>query len=74
MATLVMDTYLSRLLMQAVPSMQYIADPYGRLAFPVRILGTVEHVQVVPDMEYVIRRVMAVKGQELLLNALRGTL
>ena len=73
-ATLVLDDELSQVLIGSVPTMQYIADPYGKLSFPVRISGTTQNLIVEPDMDYVFSRVMATKGQELITNALQKAL
>ena len=73
-ATLAMDPYLSGLLITNIPTMQYIADSYGRLILPVKIHGTVDHVRIIPDMEYVINRVIQGKGKEFLLDALKKSL
>ena len=68
---LVIDQQLSAVLMQNAPQLQMIADPYGRLAIPVNITGNVQYLRVLPDMDYVISRVVAAKGQELLTQGLQ---
>jgi len=73
-ATLVLDAELSQVLIQSVPTMQYIADPQGNLAFPVRISGTTQNLLVLPDTDYIFSRVMATKGRELITNVLQKAL
>ncbi len=73
-ATLVLDAELSQILIQNVPTMQYIADSQGNLAFPVRISGTTQNLLVLPDTDYIFSRVMATKGQELITNVLQKAL
>lgn len=73
-ATLVLDAELSQILIQSVPTMQYIADSQGNLAFPVRIFGTTQNLLVLPDTDYIFSRVMAIKGQELITNVLQKAL
>ena len=68
---LVIDQQLSAILIQNAPQLQMIADPYGRLAIPVNITGNVQYLRVLPDMDYVISRVVAAKGQELLTQGLQ---
>ncbi len=72
--TLVLDAELSQVLIQSVPTMQYIADPQGNLAFPVKISGTTQNLLVLPDTDYIFSRVMATKGQELITNVLQKAL
>ncbi|MGH7198183.1 MAG: AsmA family protein [Candidatus Omnitrophota bacterium] len=68
---LVIDQQLSAILMQNAQQLSLIADPYGRLAIPVNITGNVQYLRVKPDMDYVISRVVASKGQELLTQGLQ---
>lgn len=72
--TLVLDAELSQVLIQSVPTMQYIADQQGNLAFPVRISGTTQNLLVLPDTDYIFSRVLATKGQELITNVLQKAL
>jgi uncharacterized protein involved in outer membrane biogenesis len=71
---LVIDQQLSAILMQNAQQLSLIADPYGRLAIPVNITGNVQYLRVLPDMDYVISRVVAAKGQELLSGGLQKAL
>jgi uncharacterized protein involved in outer membrane biogenesis len=71
---LVIDQTLSQILTQNAPQLSLIADPYGRLAIPVNITGNVQYLRVLPDMDYVISRVVAAKGQELLSGGLQKAL
>ena len=73
-ATIALDAELSQVLIQSVPTMQYIADPEGKLAFPVKISGTTQNLLVLPDTDYIFSRVMATKGQELITNVLQKAL
>jgi uncharacterized protein involved in outer membrane biogenesis len=70
-ATLVLAPDLSAMLLQNVPQIQYIADPNGNLAIPVKIIGSAENLKVLPDMNYVLSRVLATKGSELIGDVLQ---
>lgn len=69
--TVVLDPELSRALAANVPQLQYVADPQGNLAFPVRITGTAQRLVITPDMDYVLSRVLATKGREVLSDILQ---
>lgn len=73
-AMVVIEPGLSAILINGSPDLQYIADAYGRLAIPVRITGAVQDLRVEPDMDYVVSRVVAVRGQELIGNVLQKVL
>ena len=70
-ASLILDPTLSRLLVTNAPQLQYIAAPNGLLAFPLRISGDIRHLSVRPDMDYLVSRALAAKGQELITQALQ---
>jgi uncharacterized protein involved in outer membrane biogenesis len=61
-----LDPRVSAYLLSVYPDVAAIADSYGRLSLPVRITGTVRNVRVQPDTQYLIGRVLGVKGTEYL--------
>jgi hypothetical protein len=61
-----LDPRVSAYLLSVYPDVGAIADSYGRLSLPVRITGTVRNVRVQPDTQYLIGRVLGVKGTEYL--------
>ena len=73
-ATLRIAPDLSAALVRSVAELQYLANAQGRLEVPVMIQGTLPHVTIVPDVQYVASRLLATKAQELLGNFLQRAL
>ena len=73
-ATLMIEPELTAIIVQNAPQIQYIVDTNGRLAIPARISGDVQHLNIQPDMDYVLSRVIENKGKELIVNALQKAL
>lgn len=63
---LALEQELSTALLQSLPQMAFIANSEGKIMLPVKVSGNIRHPSLKPDMEYVISRVLAGKGQELL--------
>lgn len=71
-AMLILDAAVSSYLLYACPDTSAIADSYGRLSLPVRLTGTIRNVRIIPDTQYVIQRVVSMKGSGYLMKALQA--
>ncbi len=49
-----------------VPEFKYLVDNNGLITMPLNIKGKVPNVSVMPDLNYVLQKLIALKGQELL--------
>jgi hypothetical protein len=65
---------LSAALMRSVEELGALADAKRRLELPLMIQGTLPHVSVAPDLQYVASRVLVIKAQERLGNMLQRAL
>jgi hypothetical protein len=70
--TILLDPQISAYIIYCSPDAAAIADSYGRLALPVRFTGTIRNVRIQPDTQYLIQRIISVKGPEYLMKALQG--
>ncbi len=70
--TLILDAQVSAYVISCAPDAAAIADAYGRLSLPVRLTGTVRNVKIQPDTQYLIQRILSVKGPQYLMKALQG--
>ncbi|HXV18633.1 MAG TPA: hypothetical protein VD883_00985, partial [Candidatus Omnitrophota bacterium] len=61
---------LSQALMRSVNTLQYIMNQQGEIEIPVALKGTLSELKVVPDMNYILNRVVSTKGQELISDLL----
>lgn len=61
---------LSQALMRSVNTLQYIMNQQGEIEIPVALKGTLGEIKVVPDMNYILNRVVSTKGQELISDLL----
>lgn len=69
-----MERELSQILAQKAPQLQYVLDPTGRLSVPVSITGTTQKMKVKPEVDSLVERAVASKGQELVGDLLKKTL
>lgn len=70
--TLILDPQISAYVISCAPDAAAIADAYGRLALPVRLTGTLRNVRIQPDTQYLIQKILSVKGPQYLMKALQG--
>lgn len=61
---------LSQALMRSVNTLQYVMNQQGEIEIPVALKGTLSELKVVPDMNYILNRVVSTKGQELISDLL----
>ncbi len=61
-----LDARISSYLMSIYPDVAAAADSYGRLSLPVLIAGTTRNMRVQPDTQYLIGRILGVRGVELI--------
>lgn len=61
-----LDARISSYLMSVFPDVAAAADSYGRLSLPVLIAGTTRNMRVQPDTQYLIGRILGVRGVELI--------
>ena len=57
---------LSGAFIKAVPEFKYLANAEGLITMPLEIKGNIPNVSVTPDLNYVLQKLIASKGQELL--------
>jgi hypothetical protein len=57
---------LSRAFGNVVPEFKYLADNNGLITIPFDIKGKVPNVSVIPDLNYVLQKLIALKGHEFL--------
>jgi hypothetical protein len=69
--TIVLDAQISSYIVYCCPDASALADSSGRLVMPVRISGTIRNIRIEPDTNYLIRKVLGVKGPEYLMKALQ---
>jgi len=65
------DPDLSAALIRSVNELQTLTDAQGRLEMPVSVQGSLPRVAVYPDLQYVARRVLVTKAEELIGNLLQ---
>ncbi len=65
------DPDLSAALIRSVNELQTLTDAQGRLEVPVSVEGSLPRVAVYPDLQYVARRVLVTKAEELIGNLLQ---
>ncbi len=70
---LILNAELSYILSSGVPETAYFMDSLGQIQVPVRIEGSVDHIQFKPDTDYIAKKVAFNKGQELLSGLLSKT-
>ncbi len=63
---LIINTDLSAVLASGVEEIRYFMDTLGQIQIPVRIEGSMNHIQFKPDTDYIAKKVAMNKGQELL--------
>lgn len=63
---------LSAAFIGAVPELGYLADNEGLITMPLEIKGKVPDVSIMPNLNYVLQKLIASKGQELLNRLFRG--
>ncbi|GEM_PF-3526753 len=71
MSTLQVNPALSFAMYQSVRELRYFMNPQGAIEIPVRIAGPAGHVKVIPDTQYLINNIAAMKGQELISDLLK---
>ncbi|MFH1678486.1 MAG: AsmA family protein [Candidatus Omnitrophota bacterium] len=57
---------LSGAFIKAVPEFEYLTDTNGLITMPLEIKGKIPNISVMPDLNYVLQRLIASKGRELL--------
>lgn len=55
-----------------VPELKLIADKDGLITMPLEIKGKIPNVSIMPDLNYVLQKLIASKGQELLNKLFKG--
>jgi hypothetical protein len=65
-AVLFIPQDLSAAFSSTVPELQYLEDTNGLITMPLEITGKVPNIAVMPDLNYVLQKLIASKGQELL--------
>ncbi|MEK6733415.1 MAG: AsmA-like C-terminal domain-containing protein [Candidatus Omnitrophota bacterium] len=63
---------LSGAFISAVPELGYLADNEGLITMPLEIKGKVPDVSIMPNLNYVLQKLIASKGQELLNKLFRN--
>lgn len=64
--SLIMSPQLSYEMALSIPELAVLADSYGRLVFPFFVRGPVTNPKAYPDRDYIVARLVRVKGQEIL--------
>ena len=57
---------LSAALSDVVPELSYLKDAKGLITMPLEIKGKAQNISIMPDLNYVLRKLIESKGQELL--------
>ncbi len=65
-AALFIQKDLSAAFINTAPEFKYIADDEGFITMPLEISGKAPNIKVMPDLKYVVQKLFAPKGQELL--------
>ncbi len=66
------DPQLSLAMIQSVEELRYLANPDGWLEIPLVVQGTANHIQVLPNLQYVASRLALTKTQEFIGDLLKN--